>query len=1180
MYVGGTDFTIGTTVSSLGTIACATGHGRTDSTVPPSALCSEGNIFLFRGCEPDVHCSGSWSRCSADCEDKLFTVTTEQSGQGAACRVAAGARLPCEAGEDECPANVDCVGSWSVCDVMCSAKAYSIARPQSGTGAACPAAGGALAACAPGEGQCPPNVDCIGDYGPCNAQCTKTYEVFIEKSGNGNSCEAATGETTACATDSPCDDDDTKSMDDTCSASGECKGVVALGGELSYPLAVDTIPDATSDPQARAELETSITTNLVTVLTVGGMTCTAADIVLTDISAGSVVIDYTVNVPPELATPEVQSSAAAALADPPEGTSMAITIGGETAAVAEVEPFKAYAWVKGAVVCADACGTAAETVVDTYTCEEDGVGVDASLCIDNQLQEPSTTTYCPPTDDCDCMGSWSVCEPDCGDKTFTITQDVIGSVGNGRQCDASDGAITLCSDGEDLCFSVDCVGAWSSLECNADCSDRVYSVSRQRILAGSECEAADGDVMVCNPGDSACPLPPAQDDPTYVPPDVDCVGSWSDCTSACEVASQRVWEQSVAPSGNGAACDQVYEPAQSCAGGEGECPRDVDCTGAWSACTVDCEVASSRSWSQATPQEGRGSPCPAATACQPGEDDCQHNINCAGKWTDCTSACETAAQRTWVEAVSPSGHGAPCPVVADACEPGVGACPLNLGCDGVSNSGLSLNPCGVCGGPADCTEAVPLRSPVRFAGDPDVETIAAAVAELLSMDPADVSLEIVSMEQEVKQEITMPGSIATFVGAAARAQLKSGLAAYLNEEVGAGAVSVADIVITGIRAGRRRRRRLQSGGVAVDYTVSSTVNIAAAFAQPDFVVDFVDAVNTAGSELPRVDPLQVEAAEPQVSTSYQMNVLVPQAEASTVSHLEPTLSQQLANEVASATGVGVATVPASTDTTATTAASGSSTNSGGAGATQPRLVVVNAEQIAAGDGADGLPGSEPTVLSSTVILSLIGIGSGVGLGFCFLFCWGMVCTKQSEPAYLHRGQPSTRMPRKTTPPQEATTILAGVYASEAIADDAMERGNLKSQQYAANPPLRDVAAHRSRAKVAPRGGHSSSSSRAGSSLAQVNAELGGFPSGGEMMRLKRPAGFEPQRHRESARAAGRPPPTSRDLERMRERAAAAAGATAGSGREGDRRRERRRKDGGGGGGGGGGGERRSKRVGI
>ena len=49
----------------------------------------------------------------------------------------------------------------------------------------------------------PSDVDCIGGYGPCDANCNKTYSVFIPQSGNGESCVAEDGSTGSCDPSAP-----------------------------------------------------------------------------------------------------------------------------------------------------------------------------------------------------------------------------------------------------------------------------------------------------------------------------------------------------------------------------------------------------------------------------------------------------------------------------------------------------------------------------------------------------------------------------------------------------------------------------------------------------------------------------------------------------------------------------------------------------------------------------------------------------------------------------------------------------------------------------------------------------------------------------------------------------------------------------------------------------------------
>eukprot|EP01043_Picozoa_sp_COSAG02_P065963 COSAG02_NODE_10117_length_2017_cov_2.911366_2_plen_445_part_01 len=58
-----------------------------------------------------------------------------------------------------------------------------------------------------------------------------------------------------------------------------------------------------------------------------------------------------------------------------------------------------------------------------------------------------------------------------------------------------------------------------------------------------------------------------------------------------------------------------------------QCP-DADCFGTWSSCTSVCEVASARSWTEIVAQRGAGAACLAAINCQYGEDDC---VSCNAK---------------------------------------------------------------------------------------------------------------------------------------------------------------------------------------------------------------------------------------------------------------------------------------------------------------------------------------------------------------------------------------------------------------------------------------------------------------------------------------------------------------------------------------------------------------------
>ena len=98
----------------------------------------------------------------------------------------------------------------------------------------------------------------------------------------------------------------------------------------------------------------------------------------------------------------------------------------------------------------------------------------------------------------------------------------------------------------------------------------------------------------------------------------DCEGEWSECSSACESAESRSWVETASQSGTGAECPV----AADCRPGEDECPPASNCTGSFSSCSVECELAEERRWEQSTPQVGIGTACPVSADCAAGEDDC------------------------------------------------------------------------------------------------------------------------------------------------------------------------------------------------------------------------------------------------------------------------------------------------------------------------------------------------------------------------------------------------------------------------------------------------------------------------------------------------------------------------------------------------------------------------------
>ena len=167
---------------------------------------------------------------------------------------------------------------------------------------------------------------------------------------------------------------------------------------------------------------------------------------------------------------------------------------------------------------------------------------------------------------------------------------------------------------------------------------------------------------------------------------LDCLGSWSACTSACEAAADRQWIETQAPSGSGVVCP---ESAEACAPGEGECQSVTgDPTG-----HVPVDATGNRTGEVAV--DVTGSLTGNATGALAGNvtvvstGDVTGNLTgevtgvavslpCVGSWSACTSACEAAVDRQWIETQAPSGSGVACPESAEACAPGEGECPLVL----------------------------------------------------------------------------------------------------------------------------------------------------------------------------------------------------------------------------------------------------------------------------------------------------------------------------------------------------------------------------------------------------------------------------------------------------------------------------------------------------------------------
>ena len=203
-----------------------------------TAQCDPGDDLC-----PADSCVGAWSSCTVGCS-KTYTVAQPASGGGAACPAADGAEQSCSPGEDSCPIPVvNCEGAWSGCDASCAAT-YFVTVEASGGGDTCPIPHGRARICAGGEGLCPPDIDCVGSWSSCDAECSKEYSVSVGKSGNGAACEADSGDTAQCAPGedacplgscegawSICNANCTKTYDVTAEATGDGADCPADDGE-------------------------------------------------------------------------------------------------------------------------------------------------------------------------------------------------------------------------------------------------------------------------------------------------------------------------------------------------------------------------------------------------------------------------------------------------------------------------------------------------------------------------------------------------------------------------------------------------------------------------------------------------------------------------------------------------------------------------------------------------------------------------------------------------------------------------------------------------------------------------------------------------------------------------------------------------------------------------------------
>lgn len=96
-------------------------------------------------------------------------------------------------------------------------------------------------------------------------------------------------------------------------------------------------------------------------------------------------------------------------------------------------------------------------------------------------------------------------------------------------------------------------------QCEADCTNLIYNVTRQQAAGGDRCLYKTGDKQECQPGMAACPA-------EFAP--VDCVGAWGTCDANCD----RTYAISVVARAGGIACPYAHGVNAKCPAGTDACP--------------------------------------------------------------------------------------------------------------------------------------------------------------------------------------------------------------------------------------------------------------------------------------------------------------------------------------------------------------------------------------------------------------------------------------------------------------------------------------------------------------------------------------------------------------------------------------------------------------------------------
>lgn len=213
---------------------------------------------------------------------------------------------------------------------------------------------------------------------------------------------------------SSCDDGSDATMNDRCTAEGTCVGKVALTSKVTFNIPAEDLSIPAEDLDA-SPLAMSIKEGLQPVLSAAGMDCSVDDIQILGLAAGSLVIDYRVNVavsPGSTTVSDgVKNGAVASMGNVALTIPAEATISGNAPApilagtmTVESDPFQSFAYARtrecspgsdaSGEACTVSCGANAIVEGDTYACIVDGLVASPGDCELALGPAPVTETVC------------------------------------------------------------------------------------------------------------------------------------------------------------------------------------------------------------------------------------------------------------------------------------------------------------------------------------------------------------------------------------------------------------------------------------------------------------------------------------------------------------------------------------------------------------------------------------------------------------------------------------------------------------------------------------------------------------------------------------------------------------------------------------------------------------------